>query len=643
MKKFLILFLGLSLCSQQLFAALTLGTQWHVTATATTGNVNGSGFNPANANMLTDLTTDANTANTASPVCSSASYNFAAGDVGHWLYIKSGTNWTPGWYQIASVASNKATLTAGIGTAQITSLGFKAASTVIGCATVGTPTNGTFTIDYSQGDTAKVNGLADFNAVGASTTLTSATAGFTPVMVGNIFHQTTTGTGAFGIIGWYEIATYVNATTVTLDSTPNTGTASVNTTGYVGGAGRFNALEDAYMEMLPAGSNVYIKSGTYTFTGSISVASTLATATNPTVLIGFTSMPGDASRTSNANWPVFAQGANSIVLGQYQNLQYLVLTGTPATLVTLSFTAKLTKYCKFLNTSTTVNRTALGGSSSGYYQFLELISQNGTGLNTLSTAYACYFHDSTSGITGNIASASVINCVFANILTTCFGTSNGTGQNAFYGNTFYGRSSSPTSTGFNPSASNPNNHFYNNIFSSLATAILQITSNSLSSDGAYNDFYNNTTDATLYTKNVTDLALDPGFTSITEIAITNGTLTGGTAVLTSSGADFSSVQDNVDFFRLTAQTGGTGTFIANYLITSHTTTTLTFNNVAGTSGSATSITGYVCTGQNYGIGTNLKAQGYPGPILGSESTSYLDIGAVQRQEGTAGGSFPFAQ
>ena len=70
-------------------------------------DTNGGMFNPGNANFPTDLTTDANTANTASPVVSSASYNFVAGDVGAWVFVKSGSNWTPGWYKISSVASNR--------------------------------------------------------------------------------------------------------------------------------------------------------------------------------------------------------------------------------------------------------------------------------------------------------------------------------------------------------------------------------------------------------------------------------------------------------------------------------------------------------------------------------------------------------
>lgn len=46
----------------------------------------------------------------AAPVVSSASHNFVAADVGHYLHISAGTDWTAGWYAIVSCASNEATL-----------------------------------------------------------------------------------------------------------------------------------------------------------------------------------------------------------------------------------------------------------------------------------------------------------------------------------------------------------------------------------------------------------------------------------------------------------------------------------------------------------------------------------------------------
>ena len=91
------------------------GTHWAFDTGGT--NLYGGGFDTGNANMPTDLATSNGT--DAAPVVTSASYTFVASDVGHWLFIKSGTNSIPGWYQVASVVAspNSATLTAGVGAA----------------------------------------------------------------------------------------------------------------------------------------------------------------------------------------------------------------------------------------------------------------------------------------------------------------------------------------------------------------------------------------------------------------------------------------------------------------------------------------------------------------------------------------------
>ncbi len=120
-------------------SALSGNTIWDIRTTGS-DTANGGAFDPAQtAGMFTDGAATSATGN--SPVFTSASYNFVAGDVGAWVYIASGTNWTPGWYQIASVASNAATLSAAIGAAiQGTTNAVNTrfpdhASTVAGCAT----------------------------------------------------------------------------------------------------------------------------------------------------------------------------------------------------------------------------------------------------------------------------------------------------------------------------------------------------------------------------------------------------------------------------------------------------------------------------------------------------------------------------
>src|SRR5690349_2615049 len=119
--------------------AFTATTNWYTInggSDGTTGN--GGGFDRGVSGFATDGTVDTNTGNTTAPVFSSASYNFVAGDVGAWLYVKSGTSTIPGLYKIASVASNKATLTATIGTASLEDGSLNVAA---GIATVGTPTS----------------------------------------------------------------------------------------------------------------------------------------------------------------------------------------------------------------------------------------------------------------------------------------------------------------------------------------------------------------------------------------------------------------------------------------------------------------------------------------------------------------------
>ena len=175
-------------------------------------------------------------------------------------------------------------------------------------ASVATPTGGTCGIDFSQQDAAEAT-ATDFGSVGSSSTLTSASAPFRQSMVGNIFHQTTTGTGAFGIVGWYEIVSYTSTSQVTLDRTPNSGTASVACTGFIGGAARLDGLEDAFLEAWPVGAIGWAVSGTHTLSAVVNIASTNATSTLPQWLIGYTTKRGDTC--NGANRATLALGANA--------------------------------------------------------------------------------------------------------------------------------------------------------------------------------------------------------------------------------------------------------------------------------------------------------------------------------------------
>jgi len=141
--------------------AFSNGTVWEASAAGSDTLCSG-GFVPTNSNFATDGA--ATNANTSSPVFTTASYNFVSGDVGAWVFIKSGTNSVPGWYKITSVAANAATLNAAIGagvlyggilTATNRALNF-IPNTVTGIATTASPTSLTWGIDYSQQNSAKI-------------------------------------------------------------------------------------------------------------------------------------------------------------------------------------------------------------------------------------------------------------------------------------------------------------------------------------------------------------------------------------------------------------------------------------------------------------------------------------------------------
>lgn len=616
--------------------ALTAGTIWEIRAGATTANVNGAGFNIANANAVTDLTTDANTANTNSPVVSSATYTFVAGDASAWLYIVSGTNWTPGWYQIASVSGGKATLSAAVGQAiqrDTTIYPIKySTNTVAGCATVGTPTSGTFLIDYSQQNAAQATNT-NLTCTAGSTTVTSASAPFTRMMVGNIIHLTAlTGTGAS--VGWYEIVSFTDTSNIVLDRTPTNGVNNITAgTFYVGGAGRLNGLEDAFFEMIPASSYVWIGTGSYTLSGSINISSTNSTTNAQSHIIGYNTLRGDSPTGSTR--PTLVGGANTTTFGNFQNLYYLNLTTTSSSGWAVNSSSTIMGWCKAVNTSTASLRVAF---ANGTFLYCEGISRKGTAFSGIGVySIGNLARDSATGFSSGNASIFLAYNVAHACDTAGFSFSASSPNTYMVNNTVYGNAGKNNTDGIKwSSASSSGIRIANNHIGGFVRGI-NLNGTQQSSVGWYNNFYNNTTDVVSWAKDKTDLAVNPGFTDVSEISGTTGQAT--TNVLTQSGGDFSTVEDGVDYLHVISGTGGGGVNLNRYLINSHTATTVTVEDnimVSGTSNA--DIVYYIPTGHDLTPGTNLKAVGAPGIFPGAYCTGYLDIGAVQRAEPAAGAS-----
>lgn len=383
----------------------------------------GGGFDAGQtAGMLTDGA--ATNATTSAPVFTSASYNFVAGDVGARIFIASGTNWIPGFYLIASVAANAATLTATIGTATLwTDLSL---NTAIGCATTGSPTGATWSIDYSMKTSAQFT-YTDLTAAGAGSVFTSVGNPFGQQQVGNII-AISSGTNVT-----VQRATIISTSTVTatFDKAVSTGVTS-NGAGKMGGA---FASPGAAGGVHVSGNTVFIKYNATAFT----VTSTSAGASNgrfsfnagvslgvPTRVCGFDVTPGDET----ANRPTIKWGVNAAsnplfsLAGQFNSLENVILdcnlAGFTSTRgISLPTGPANVRRVKVMNASA----QAINQSSSNSNDVLTNVEVTGcTTATAISVAggatmelHGCYIHDNTfDGLTASITGNLIIeNTIFA--------------------------------------------------------------------------------------------------------------------------------------------------------------------------------------------------------------------------------------
>lgn len=607
--------------------ALANGTIWQMQTTATASNTNGIGFNPNNANFFTDINTTNGTA--AAPVLTTASYNFVAGDVGAWVYIRSGSDWYPGWYKITSVASNAATVDATIGHAVTISGGVWQPNIHQGVGTTGVLGGagpGTGIVDYSQLDSGVYNPTDLVNA-SSSTTITSAAAGFRKSMAGNIIHINS---GTNFTAGFYEIVSVTNTTTAIIDRTANAAANASAGHASVGGAG-VTPLIDAMVSVFPPASIIWILSGTYTIAAAVTGGTGNATSQNPVNYFGYTSVRSDSC--NSANRPVIAAGANGLAMANFNGFHNLIITSTAATAFTL-IASSLIRNCKITNSSTTASRICLTGGNNTFILECEFVSQNGTGISSTGTTNRLignYIHDCVTGvsyITTGTASV-LINNIFECCTTDALNLTFSNPITACINNTFYGREAQMgNGINLNDTAA-VSTRIAGNIFYGLTVGITVLTNEEDTNYLFKNNFFNNGTDCTNIQKDPlgTDLALNPNFTSVSQITGTTATTSG--SVLTQSGGAFSAVVDSIDYLHVTS---GTGVTVGCYLITAHTATTLTVNNALGT---GSSVNYFIGQGHNFQVGQNMANVGIPTFTNNTNgyTTGYMTRGAVQKQQG----------
>lgn len=608
--------------------AITVGTIFECNASATAGNVNGGGFNRARTPAISNATITSPSG--ASPVLATASYNFVAGDVGAWIYFPTQTNITAGFYQIASVAGNAATLSADIGQGETISSQIVSVTTVQG---VGTATSGvSFLIDYSR-STAAIASMTDLASANGTTnpaTITSVAAPFGINHVGNIIHVTA---GTNWTAGWYEIVS-VAVVTATLDRAVGTAVSLTSGTAAVGGAMSLNATGTGigvsdFFSILSSNTNgclYFIKSGNYTLGGAVAQG-------NGNYIEGYTTRRGDNPIVAS-NMPKITQAANIWTAGWSCVIRNVYFTGTANPLIVTPTTLGGCDvlFCKLENTGTSpcinVNAGTVAGCDICAIAGLGVQMLNGNGV-----AFANYIHDCSQGIVCSTASGNV---VINNLIVGCYTNGiNLISGGVAIGNTIYGNGSLD--------AVGINSQLYgviamNNIISGMATGITNAgAAVDYSHTYDYNDLFGNTANTSQAVLSKNCITTDPAFTSVVTRSGSTATTTAGNH-LVQSGASF--VTWGIvagDVIRIKT---GTGVTLKNYQILSvDSETQITTVQTLSADATADKVWRIIpIANRNFTVGSNVRAVGIPGAFIGNSNVvGYLDLGALQGSATSSGG------
>lgn len=501
--------------------------------------------------------------------------------------------------------------------------------------TTGAQTNGGFFkpgatgSDFSQQDAAQY-AITTGTSAGAGNTILDASAAAN--MVGN-GARAVSGTNIN--VGWYEVTSVSVGVSITFSTNAAGGSIASGVAASavinIGGAFKIGGtLDDDVFEAGTIGNTYHVKSGSYTLGESI----TQALGGNTTTLIkitGYNSTRGD--NPTGSNRPTLICGANAISIGSYVEFSNFNITGTPSSLLTIG-TGAIARNVKSVNSSTTATRNAMdhGNNSNSTFELCEMSSYRGYALSSgnggSGRMFGCWLRDSVRGISsGSAITWTAIECIFSGCVVGAFYFSAGAVQHVLFGNTFYG-SQAKLGTGMYNTTGGNRHYIRNNVFYGFVTAI-DNADVSTSVTLAYNDFYNNTNDHPNLVAGPGDVAVDPQFTNVVERTGSTATTTAGNH-LVQSGATFQTWGVAAgDMLLITAGTGTTNN-VWYSILTVDSETQITTGETLTANASADKVW-LVRQYNNFAVGANLKAIGAPA-LFGSTTTSYKDIGAVQRQE-----------
>src|SRR3990167_10472711 len=348
--------------------------------------------------------------------------------------------------------------------------------------------------DYSLQDAAQLT-ATDLACTTPSTTVTSATGGFTSATIGNIIHITA---GTNFTTGWYEITGFTDANTLVLDRTPSPTLSGSGGTFYIGGALSLNStLDDDFFEEISGantadGVKVWFKNGTYTLGEGVSIAGAGGDQ-KPIVIEGYNATRGD--NPTGTSRPTIAQGANNwTYTGANWEEKNIIRTGTGTTVLGGSGSTKKLINCKVTNNSSTAARNSI--SDFGWVVNCELGSYRGNAINISSSGsfvkiYGCYIWGSNNGVTiggtGGSMNRSIMNSIIESCVTNAIVfTGAQTGDFLISGNTLYG-SENTTGIGGNFITGTTQVEILNNIIYGFVTGISHADVQTIGYDD-YNDY-----------------------------------------------------------------------------------------------------------------------------------------------------------
>jgi hypothetical protein len=213
------------------------------------GNVNNSGcFDPG---ITFSATLSSGNATSSFPTITASNYSFVSDDINHYLYIKSGANWRPGWYQITGIAGTSAIVNAD--SYEVLQLNKQYVSAV-GIGTSGYVTAGSWSIDYTQSASTKLL-LSDLYLTTTSR-LASLGTSFTPNYLGNSIRITASTSGIS--TGLYVISS-LTGYQANLDRVAGS-TGGTGGTGYLGGGISDPSIAFRDVKTIVGGYNcIYVK------------------------------------------------------------------------------------------------------------------------------------------------------------------------------------------------------------------------------------------------------------------------------------------------------------------------------------------------------------------------------------------------